>query len=295
MPNPLIAIVGRPNVGKSTLFNKIVGKKLSITENRPGVTRDRLYADAEWRGKKFTVVDTGGIELNSEDTMWREILRQADAAIDVADVILLMVDGKEELTSSDYDVAEKLRRSQKPVILVVNKVDNFSHDKLFEYYALGLGEPYAVSAEHSQGIGDVLDEAVAHFGEGEEEDFRSIVGDSSVMSASEVKSESDKDSFSSVSTEKKDTPHISSLSSQRIRKDSFFSVTSATHSILNRRIEPRPTDSFLSIGNAEGENLDDYQSIVQSSIVGGASSITQTATHRRGMNLNVGLESWNER
>ena len=168
--NPLIAIVGRPNVGKSTLFNKIAGRKISITENRPGVTRDRLYADAEWRGKKFTVVDTGGIELKSEDTMWREILRQADAAIDVADVILLMVDGKEELTSSDYDVAEKLRRSQKPVILVVNKVDNFSHDKLFEYYALGLGEPYAVSAEHSQGIGDVLDEAVAHFGEGEEED-----------------------------------------------------------------------------------------------------------------------------
>ncbi len=170
MPNPLIAIVGRPNVGKSTLFNKIVGKKLSITENRPGVTRDRLYADAQWRGKTFSVVDTGGIELKSEDTMWKEILRQADAAIDMADVILLMVDGKEELTSSDYDVADKLRRSKKPVILVVNKVDNFSHDKLFEYYALGLGEPFAVSAEHSQGIGDVLDEAVAHFGEGDADD-----------------------------------------------------------------------------------------------------------------------------
>ncbi|HJB93226.1 MAG TPA: ribosome biogenesis GTPase Der [Candidatus Borkfalkia stercoripullorum] len=168
--NPLVAIVGRPNVGKSTLFNKIAGRKISITENRPGVTRDRLYADAEWRGKKFTVVDTGGIELNSEDTMWREILRQADAAIDMADVILLMVDGKEELTSSDYDVAEKLRRSNKPVLLVVNKVDNFSPEKLFEYYALGLGEPYAVSAEHSQGIGDVLDEAVALFGEGESDD-----------------------------------------------------------------------------------------------------------------------------
>ena len=168
--NPLIAIVGRPNVGKSTLFNKIAGRKISITENRPGVTRDRLYADAEWRGKKFTVVDTGGIELDSEDTMWKEILRQADAAIDMADVILLMVDGKEELTSSDYDVADKLRRSKKPVILVVNKVDNFSHDKLFDYYALGLGEPYAVSAEHSQGIGDVLDEALAFFGEGEQED-----------------------------------------------------------------------------------------------------------------------------
>ena len=168
--NPLVAIVGRPNVGKSTLFNKIAGRKISITENRPGVTRDRLYADAEWRGKKFTVVDTGGIELKSEDRMWKEILRQADAAIDMADVILLMVDGKEELTSSDYDVADKLRRSKKPVLLVVNKVDNFSHDKLFEYYALGLGEPYAVSAEHSQGIGDVLDEAVALFGEGESDD-----------------------------------------------------------------------------------------------------------------------------
>ena len=168
--NPLVAIVGRPNVGKSTLFNKIAGRKISITENRPGVTRDRLYADAEWRGKKFTVVDTGGIELKSEDRMWREILRQADAAIDMADVILLLVDGKEELTSSDYDVADKLRRSKKPVLLVVNKVDEFSHDKLFDYYALGLGEPYAVSAEHSQGIGDVLDEAVALFGEGETDD-----------------------------------------------------------------------------------------------------------------------------
>ena len=168
--NPLIAIVGRPNVGKSTLFNKIVGRKISITENRPGVTRDRLYADAEWRGRKFTVVDTGGIELNSEDTMWREILRQADTAIDMADVIFWMVDGKEELTSSDYDVAEKLRRSKKPVLLLVNKVDNFSPDKLFEYYALGLGEPFAVSAEHSQGIGDVLDEAIGYFGEGETDD-----------------------------------------------------------------------------------------------------------------------------
>ena len=170
MANPLVAIVGRPNVGKSTLFNKIVGKKLSITENRPGVTRDRLYADAVWRGKKFTVVDTGGIELRSEDTMWSEILRQADIAIEMAQVILLVVDGKEELTASDFDVADKLRRSKKPVILVVNKIDNFSPDKLFEYYSLGLGEPYAVSAEHSQGIGDVLDAAVAMFEGGEEED-----------------------------------------------------------------------------------------------------------------------------
>lgn len=170
MSNPLVAVVGRPNVGKSTFFNKVAGRKISITENRPGVTRDRLYADAEWRGKKFTIVDTGGIELKSEDTMWREILRQADIAIEMAQVIVLMVDGKEELTSSDYDVADKLRRSKKPVILAVNKIDNFSPDKLFEYYALGLGEPFALSAEHSQGVGDILDEVVAHFDGGDEEE-----------------------------------------------------------------------------------------------------------------------------
>ena len=174
MANPLIAIVGRPNVGKSTLFNKIAGRKISITENRPGVTRDRLYADASWRGRNFTVVDTGGIELKSEDVMWKEILRQADTAIETAEVILLMLDGREELTSSDYDVAEKLRRSKKPVILVINKVDNYSPDKLSEYYALGLGEPFAVSAEHSQGIGDVLDEALTYFGGGEEEATESL-------------------------------------------------------------------------------------------------------------------------
>ena len=170
MANPLVAIVGRPNVGKSTLFNKIAGRKISITENRPGVTRDRLYADAVWRGKKFTVVDTGGIELKSADVLWKEILRQADAAIDMAQVILWMVDGKEELTAADRDVAEKLRRCKKPVVLVVNKVDNFSPDKLFDYYALGLGEPFAISAEHSQGIGDVLDEVVSYFESGDEEE-----------------------------------------------------------------------------------------------------------------------------
>ena len=170
MANPLVAIVGRPNVGKSTLFNKIAGRKISITENRPGVTRDRLYADAVWRGKKFTVVDTGGIELKSADVLWKESLRQAETAIDMAQVMLWMVDGKEELTAADRDVAEKLRRCKKPVVLVVNKVDNFSPDKLFDYYALGLGEPFAISAEHSQGIGDVLDEVVSYFESGDEEE-----------------------------------------------------------------------------------------------------------------------------
>ncbi|MDD6996029.1 MAG: ribosome biogenesis GTPase Der [Candidatus Borkfalkiaceae bacterium] len=169
MANPLVALVGRPNVGKSTFFNKVAGRKIAITENRPGVTRDRLYADAEWRGRKFTVVDTGGIELKSEDTMWREIFKQADVAIETADVILFFTDGKEGVSASDYDVADVLRRSKKPVILVVNKIDEYSPEKVFEFYALGLGEPYAVSAEHSTGIGDVLDAAIGYFKEGEDE------------------------------------------------------------------------------------------------------------------------------
>lgn len=167
MANPLIALVGRPNVGKSTFFNKVVGRKISITENRPGVTRDRLYADAEWRGKRFTLVDTGGIELKSTDTMWKEIGKQAEVAIETADVILFFTDAKDGLTNSDYDVADILRRSKKPVLLVVNKVDEYSPEKVFEFYSLGLGEPFAVSAEHSSGIGDLLDEAVNYFPETE--------------------------------------------------------------------------------------------------------------------------------
>ena len=174
MSNPLIAIVGRPNVGKSTFFNKVVGRKISITEDRPGVTRDRLYADSEWRGKAFSMVDTGGIEMRSEDTMWREIKKQAEVAIDTAQVIMFFVDGREGLTTSDYDVADMLRRSKKPVILVVNKIDEYSEEKVFEFYSLGLGEPFPVSAEHGTGIGDVLDEAVSWFEKGELEEDDSI-------------------------------------------------------------------------------------------------------------------------
>lgn len=174
MANPLIAIVGRPNVGKSTFFNKVAGRKISITEDRPGVTRDRLYADSEWRGKAFSIVDTGGIELRSEDTMWKEIQKQAEVAIDTAQVILFFVDGREGLTTSDYDVSDMLRRSKKPVVLVVNKIDEYSEEKIFEFYSLGLGEPYPVSAEHGTGIGDVLDEAVSWFEKVETEEDESI-------------------------------------------------------------------------------------------------------------------------
>lgn len=155
---PIVAIVGRPNVGKSTLFNKITGKKISIVEDKPGVTRDRIYSDAEWCGHSFTVIDTGGIELKSEDEMWRHIKKQAEIAIDTADVILLLCDVKSELTASDYDVADMLRRSRKPVVLAVNKLDNYKPEKLFEYYNLGLGEPLGISCEQATGIGDLLDE-----------------------------------------------------------------------------------------------------------------------------------------
>lgn len=163
MAKPLVAIVGRPNVGKSTFFNKVVGKKLSIVENFPGVTRDRLYADAEWCGKFFTLVDTGGLELKSTDEMWRHIQKQAEIAIETADVIILFADAKTGLTAADTDVAMKLRKSGKPVILAVNKLDNYSPEKLYEFYNLGLGEPFGISAEHGTGIGDLLDEVVAFF------------------------------------------------------------------------------------------------------------------------------------
>ena len=174
MANPLIALVGRPNVGKSTFFNRVVGRKISITEDRPGVTRDRLYADATWAGKHFTVVDTGGIELKSEDIMWKEIAKQAEVAIETADVILFFTDGKDGLHPSDYDVADILRRSKKPVILVVNKIDEYSPEKVFEFYSLGLGEPFAISSEHSKGVGDVLDEVVKLFPENTQESVPSL-------------------------------------------------------------------------------------------------------------------------
>ena len=163
MAKPLVAIVGRPNVGKSTFFNKVVGKKISIVENFPGVTRDRLYADAEWCGQYFTLVDTGGLELKSTDEMWMHIQKQAEIAIETADVIILFTDAKTGLNASDEDVAMKLRKSGKPVVLAVNKLDNYEPEKLFEFYNLGLGEPFGISAEHGTGIGELLDEVTSYF------------------------------------------------------------------------------------------------------------------------------------
>lgn len=175
MSKPIVAVVGRPNVGKSTFFNKITGTRTAIVENVPGVTRDRIYGDVEWCGHKFTLIDTGGIELKSTDEMWRHIKKQAEIAIDTADVIIFMCSAKDGVTSADGDVAEKLRRSKKPVVLVVNKLDNYKREDLYEFFALGLGEPIGVSSEQAKGFGDVLEEVCKNFSPAfEEEDEETI-------------------------------------------------------------------------------------------------------------------------
>ena len=164
MSKPIIAIVGRPNVGKSSLFNKIMGKRLSIVEDTPGVTRDRIYADAEWSGKSFTLIDTGGIEPDGGDTLLSQMREQASIAIDTADVIILITDVKTGVTSADRDIATLLRRASKPVVLCVNKVDSVGAmpSEFYEFYNLGLGEPVAVSSVHGTGTGDLLDAAFKH-------------------------------------------------------------------------------------------------------------------------------------
>ncbi len=163
MNKPIVAIVGRANVGKSTFFNKICGRRISIVDDVAGVTRDRLYADASWCGKDFTIVDTGGVELNSEDVFKKEIIEQVMLAIENATVIIFVVDGKTGITQADEDVARLLRKQKLPVVLVVNKLDNFDKSAIYEFYGLGLGDPMPISCTQSRGIGDVLDEVVSHF------------------------------------------------------------------------------------------------------------------------------------
>ena len=159
MAKPVVAIVGRPNVGKSTFFNYIVGKRISIVEDTPGVTRDRIYAEANWRGVDFTVIDTGGIEPESEDLIVTQMRNQADIAISMADVIVFVTDMKAGITSADNEIALMLRKSKKPIVLICNKADNFGRtkDDIYEFYNLGLGDPYPVSAKNALGIGDALD------------------------------------------------------------------------------------------------------------------------------------------
>ena len=168
-----VGIVGRPNVGKSTLFNKLVGKRLSIVEDTPGVTRDRIYSECEWRNRKFMVVDTGGIEPKSDDIILSQMRRQAELAIQRADVIVFITDMKTGVTADDYDVSRMLRKSGKPIVLCVNKCDSIGEPpaEFYEFYSLGLGDPIAISAAHGHGSGDMLDEIFKYFPENDEEEY----------------------------------------------------------------------------------------------------------------------------
>ena len=177
MRKVIVAVVGRPNVGKSTLFNVIAGKQISIVKDTPGVTRDRIYADCEWLNHPFTLVDTGGIEPDSRDVLLSQMRSQAELAIETADVILFVVDVRSGVTDADYAVAELLRKSHKPIVLCVNKVDSFQKlgNEIYEFYQLGLGDPFGVSSVNQLGLGDLLDELLKHFPkglEGEAEDDR---------------------------------------------------------------------------------------------------------------------------
>jgi GTP-binding protein len=172
MAKPIIAIVGRPNVGKSTLFNRIVGERISIVEDSPGITRDRIYSDAEWLNTNFTLIDTGGLEVSETDDILINVQRQAEIAIQEADVILFVVDGREGVTGTDREIANFLRKTQKPVILVANKMENrFSIEYLSELYELGFNEPVPISSEHGLGIGDLLDLVIEKIPSIKEEDY----------------------------------------------------------------------------------------------------------------------------
>ena len=172
MSKPIVAIVGRPNVGKSTLFNVLAGEQISIVKDTPGVTRDRIYADVNWLNHYFTLIDTGGIEPESNDVLLKFMREQAEIAIETADVIMFLVDVRQGLVDADFKVADMLRRSRKPIVLVVNKVDNFDKfmPDVYEFYNLGLGDPRPVSASSRLGLGDMLDEVVEHFPDGAEEE-----------------------------------------------------------------------------------------------------------------------------
>ncbi|EIZ2520938.1 ribosome biogenesis GTPase Der [Listeria monocytogenes] len=194
MAKPVVAIVGHPNVGKSTIFNRIVGERVSIVEDVPGVTRDRIYNSAEWLGKEFNIIDTGGIDLSDEPFL-EQIRAQAEIAIDEADVIIFITNGREGVTDADEQVAKILYRSNKPIVLAINKVDNPEmRDQIYDFYSLGFGEPYPISGSHGLGLGDMLDAVRAHFPKEEEEEYpddtvkfsligRPNVGKSSILNA----------------------------------------------------------------------------------------------------------------
>ncbi|HCC00774.1 MAG TPA: ribosome biogenesis GTPase Der [Ruminococcaceae bacterium] len=177
MSKPIVAIVGRPNVGKSTLFNKLVGRRISIVEDTPGVTRDRIYAPCEWSGHAFLLADTGGLDIQTEDVFVSNIREQAELAIDTADVIVFVVDLRSGLTAQDGEIADLLRRSRRPVVLCVNKVDSIGElpPDVYEFYQLGLGDPYPVSSVHGHGTGDLLDRVATLLPQADEEEDKDVI------------------------------------------------------------------------------------------------------------------------
>ncbi|MDQ0193006.1 ribosome biogenesis GTPase Der [Paenibacillus wynnii] len=172
MARPVVAIVGRPNVGKSTIFNRLIGERVAIVEDKPGITRDRIYGITDWNGKSFSVIDTGGIEIDGDDTILKSIRAQAELAIEEADVIVFMCDAKSGLTNSDEEVAQLLFRSGKPIVLAINKVDNMKRtDEIYEFYSLGFGDPIGVSGSHGTGLGDLLDAVTERLPELTEDEY----------------------------------------------------------------------------------------------------------------------------
>ena len=238
MSKPIIAIVGRPNVGKSTLFNALAGSRISIVEDTPGVTRDRIYADVTWLNYQFTLIDTGGIEPDSGDLLLSHMRGQAEIAMETADVIIFLTDVRQGLVDADYQVADMLRRSGKPIVLAVNKVDNYEKFVLdtYEFYNLGLGTPFPVSANSKIGFGDLLDEVLVHCNPQDADEKEDEIGQIPLLEvAQEVKKEKieSKQSFTEPPPRYTEASLVKALEEKDIGRPSTYSPTITT--ILARR------------------------------------------------------------
>lgn len=278
---PIVAIVGRPNVGKSTLFNRLTRTRLAIIEDYPGVTRDRLYQDAEWNNRTFTLIDTGGIEVNSEDTILSKVRKQAQVAMEEADVIVFLCDSKAGVTIEDMEIAQMLRRTKKEVILAVNKVENFDKlDDIYEFYQLGLGEPYPISASHGMNTGDLLDRLVELLDQFEEEDYepdvikiavvgRPNVGKSSLTNAILGQERSIVSNIPGTTRDAIDTPFerngqryvIIDTAGMR-RKSKVAETTTERYSVIRSLRAVDRSDAVLMVINAEEGLIEQDKKIV---------------------------------
>ena len=278
---PIVAIVGRPNVGKSTLFNRLTRTHLAIVEDYPGVTRDRLYQDAEWNNQKFTLIDTGGIEVSSEDTILSRVRKQAQVAMEDADVIIFMCDIKAGVTSEDMEIAQMLRRTKKEVLLAVNKVENFDRlDDIYEFYQLGLGEIYPISASHGMNTGDLLDKLVEVVGKFDDEEYepdvikiavvgRPNVGKSSLTNAILGQERSIVSNIPGTTRDAIDTPFerngqqyvIIDTAGMR-RKSKVAETTTERYSVIRSLRAVDRSDAVLMVINAEEGLIEQDKKIV---------------------------------